>query len=259
MERDDFRGASLDIPRDLQDACLRFGGKNPYDEPFYRLVIAESRVMKVGGNFVDWDENIPVEEREGILRMSVDCAPEPMYAKVGKRRRRVGTRTSKEVMLPSEAKPLRTVMEIREVQKYPNHTGIILERWFPPSCFGTRTEWESHTTPNGLPLLGPYPETGSYELVSDASNVMPSISKLRDVISFWERNHQNRGETPEARRRKRINDAERKVEQREAKLRQEIVEKLSEGKGILLGTSLAAGRMRQELARKAGLKGHFGN
>lgn len=262
MQRNDLRGASLDIPRDLQEACLRFGGKNPFDEPIYRLVIAETRVVKMGGVFKDWDPSIPMELREGFETVEVELeVPEPVYADVpGKGRKLVGYNRTAQVKVPTDHKPIREVEEVREVAKYPGVEGIVLERWFPASSFGTRIEWEAQQTPGGLPLLGPYPDRGEYEMVSDVrKDDMPTVSKLRDVISFWERNLENRGDSPETRRRQRIYAQEEQLKKDEKRVADEIYHRLMENTGILLGSSLAAGRIRQQMAERAGLRGHFGN
>lgn len=65
---------------------------------------------------------------------------------------------------------LREVVEVREVQKYPEALErYVFEAWMPSENYGTEREWRENYTKiiNGqfVDELGPYPRHGEYELV----------------------------------------------------------------------------------------------
>jgi hypothetical protein len=135
-------------PLDIQDFLLRIGGKNPYGEPMYRMVRAELVRIYEGGQFYDWPENATISEMGGL-----------MYSE---------TTSGLSCVGENPAQPLRVAIEMRWTERYPQHEGWTLERWFPATDFGSRKEWESKTF-KGHPevsFLGPFPERGCYMMKS---------------------------------------------------------------------------------------------
>lgn len=129
----------------LKALIERRGGKNIFGQPMYRLVHAEFRRTPSGGTWLDWDESLNTAERnEGRNRT------------------------------------IRRVVETRMILMYPSQKGLwILEKWVPPSTYGTPHDWylpiQMGGTMNYIPherrsiaTLGEYPTRGDYESVGYA-------------------------------------------------------------------------------------------
>jgi hypothetical protein len=260
MFRDDIRGPIRTPPE--TDAYLRqIGGVNPFGENIYRLVLAESVVMVVAGEFCDWDESIPVQERFGFVRTSIPLEePEPILANVpGQGNKVVGYRTTKEVMMPSGRQPDRVVMGTREVPRYTVFNGWLVERWYPASMWGTPEAWSEKTLPDGTALLGPYPTFGDYDGVVGPWPEVPGRHVLRAAVSYVEDKIENQEDSPAARLLKRINRATDEYEKRSTKNQEELTKYIKDKTSFLLSGSLEAGRLRTQAAERAGLRHHVGN
>jgi hypothetical protein len=163
------------------------------------------------------------------------------------------------IILPGNT-PLRTVAEIRELPKYGHleTQGWILEKWFAPEMFGGHELWESAVVPGtSIPILGPYPERGLYEMIAGVFPIAPETSFLEQFISFHTKRSREMQESDARKvmnqKTDRLLDAEKK---RTDEAHARILDKI---KGPLLGTSLAAGRLRNEMAERAGIRSHMGN
>jgi hypothetical protein len=235
--RDDIVGA-IRAPKAVQDFLVAIGGKNPHGEAQWRLIMASSRVRKEGGLFIDWDTNYSIQERGGF----------------------VYDETNTERTL-STLKPTSIRAELRTVKVYPGIEGWILEKWFPAHKYGSRESWlRAKVEGTDIPLLGPYPENGDYEMVSpDSSPRVPGFSLLREAVSSYEYARQAVEGTIERRTSERVNEAEFRMRAAEEKYAKYVQDYLRDYSKPIWGSSLAAGRMREELARKAGVKEHAGN
>jgi hypothetical protein len=237
-------------PEFIKDAILRIGGLTPYMEPMYRLIVAEQRFFKADGSWTDWPEYTSVSERGGLTQEKAKDTD--------------GTDIL--VMHPNEQIALRTVREIRSFHFYGDpqkdanaKQGWVLERWLPAHCFGSREQWNrTLALPDGTPMME-YPQFGDYDFVDGPCNELPGIEILRSQIAFTERNLEKRGGNPETRMRERINAAEREHEKARQKTVQDAYERFKDLCSPILGTSLEAGRWREEMARKAGIRSHVGN
>jgi hypothetical protein len=237
-------------PEFIREAILRIGGITPYMEPMYRLIVAESRFLKCDGTWTDWPDYVPVPERGGLIQE--------------KAKDQDGTDIL--VTRQNDQIALRTVREIREFHYYGNpekdekaKKGWVLERWLPAHCFGSREQWNrTLRMPDDEPMM-PYPQFGDYEFIDGPCNELPGIEVLRSQIAFTERNLEKRGGNPETRMRERVNAAEREHEKARNKYVEDAYLYLRDKTKPIWGSSLAAGRLREELARKAGLRIHVGN
>lgn len=123
------------VPKHILNLIKMRGGLNKFGEPRYRLVWGPDRWEQVGGEWLDWDESLSVNDRN-----YVDRKGNPLN------------------------KPLNIVQELRWVQKYPVEDKWILEKWLGSEFYGLEEDWYKARTPNGLvPLLGQYPSEGDYE------------------------------------------------------------------------------------------------
>lgn len=259
MTRDDIH-ATTEIPKDVRSFLKRVGGKNPYEESNYRLCLAEDRYMKIAGVFVEWPENTSIADRGGMIKQTVDLAkPQAIYASVNGEIKCVGWRDTQEVMMPSEVKPLRTYTGIKEVRRYPEYEGFILERWYPANMWGTPEEWNEAKLGDGTPMNGPYPERGEYLAVVGPWGKTPSQSVLQKAIQYVENGIQNRRYSGETMRRIRLNKARDEMERQSLAYIDWMAKYIIDKTSYLASTSLAGGRLRQAAADRVGLKGHFGN
>ena len=64
--RNDLKPNAAVVPEHLKDAILRVGGKNPYDEPLYRLLLAQDRITRAAGEWAIWADSVPAEDRGSL-------------------------------------------------------------------------------------------------------------------------------------------------------------------------------------------------
>lgn len=253
--------ATTIIPQARQDFLVRIGGRNHYGRPNYRLVVAEQCYTKIAGEFSEWNPSIPVNERCGMKRVTVPLEkPEPIFAEVRGELKKVGMQYHREILVPTGHTPTRVWTGIKEVAVYPNFKGIILEHWRPAHCYGTPAAWNAIALADGTPVLGPYPEEGDYDSVVGPWNHIPDESLLDTAVGYVEQGIAARAaESLDTRIRKRINRAVREAEVASEKYQRMVFEVVKEKSDFLLKSSLAAGVLRNEYARAAGIKHHVGN
>ena len=270
--RDDIHGVER-APKAYADFLIRVGGRNPFDEPNYRLIWAANRYETIGGEWTDWPEGASVAERGGMV------ADE--YGNVSQ----------------SDVKPLRVVTELRKTQKYPicdcqkkvqygycpvcdGIWGWLLEKWYPAHFFGSRDAWYGMGMDNpngeewvveanqalaafyrdkGIPKLGPYPEQGDYEKVSMSMRQLPPFDSLLSVIQRINRNIVGKSGTPQQRIAKKVYESDMRIEADKEKKKELMKLKIRDRMSAYRGSSLESGRLREELAKRAGLREHCGN
>jgi len=220
---------TLYTPSAVTSELLRYGGKNPYGLPNWRLIQAERHTVIRGGTWTDVDEN----DNALLVDASGNEIPRP----------------------PTVTK---TVTGIREVPLYPVK-GWILEQWFPASEFGGRDQWEANKDQKtGLAVMGPYPSEGGYWMMRGPWKQMPPVKYLRELIERYEWNMNKRdGVKPEAAmqnfldEQKAIEDREMEhfTEEREYAMRHIVLP-------MMRSTSLSASRYRQRVMQQCGIRSH---
>ena len=130
-----------DTPADVTDKLLRWGGKNEYGDPNWRIILAENHLVQRAGMWTEFDEGteqVQFEERaHDVAFKTQQIAPTAI---------RIG---------------------MLWVPLYPC-TGWILERWFPAHAWGSQSEWEHETAQDGVTrMMGQYPRHGDYYIVSE--------------------------------------------------------------------------------------------
>jgi hypothetical protein len=226
MIRDDIRGVNR-CPAEISDYLLAIGGRTPFDEPMWRLVVAESVVWKVAGGKV-WDENLSLSDRGGFSSLN---------------------------------KPLRDESDhLVERRRYPHLSGWILQRWFPPSSY-SKSQWFAleNCLPDGTPKLGPYPQFGDYEMIVGPAQRIPSKSELYSFISSYYRELESRTGSIESRIREAVNAAEYERRREEHRIRALTEDYMRDKCSYLFSSSLEAGRIRTAKAEKLGIREHVGN
>lgn len=147
----------------------------------------------------------------------------------------------------------------RDVPKYPCK-GWILERWFPASRFGVRADWENAKALDGVtPLMGPYPSEGDYFMLAGPFERMPEMGDLKSAISQHIQMEENRSQNYAALMKAEI-DADTERDELALKRETEALAQFyqDEVEPIMKGTSLEAGRIRNEIAEKMGDFSHQG-
>ena len=233
--RDDIRGIER-CPSEIQDYLIRIGGTTPFGEPNWRLVLARNVIWKVAGGKV-WDENLSISERGGFsFTEESGC-------------RAYGN------------KPLRDESDrLTEQQRYPDVEGWILQRWFPPTAYN-KAQWfaPENCLPDGTPKLGAFPQYGDYEFVAGPVLRVPGKQELYDFISGYYQRLESRSGSVEGRIREALNAAQYARQQEENRTRAFIDEYMRDKCAYLWSSSLEAGRLREQTARKCGIKEHVGN
>lgn len=222
------------VPRATERFLKSYGGKNPFGGPKWRLIVASDRMIKEAGVYRDWAEGLSTAEKGGLNFQPNPDAPGCNFERFGNR-------------------PIRVVTEMREVRKYPQSEGWILERWFPASSYGTQAEWYSYKAIDGFtPMLGPYPECGDYEFVVGPWLHVPSIDVLERRISEYTNAQANKKGTPESRAAEYMQRYREQEELDEKKRKAEYALMMADHLSPMKSGSLAASRWRQDLARQTG-------
>jgi hypothetical protein len=124
-----------EVPKYLADFIKLRGGENRYGEPRYRVVWGPDRWEQAGGEWLEWDESLGVNDRNYVNRKG-----------------------------EALNKPLRIVEDLRWIRKYPVENKWVLEKWLPAESFGDPDTWYRAVSPSGkYPSLGKYPTFGDYE------------------------------------------------------------------------------------------------
>lgn len=277
-QRDDVFGDGH-APKDIQQALAKAGGLTPYREPKYRLVLAQNVREWHGGEFLDWPTGATLQEQGGLVFTGTQKKQHHIELpdkNIPESARRMLMDADVPILVPSEVKPIRRFVGMRLCKRYPTIKGWILQMWRPAKHFGRRVIWESFIY-NGNPeilMLGPFPEKGAYEIAGERIErgpdgvllqqmswpEIPAIGLLEDMIQFLECERMtNYAASPEARIAIRLHEYQQRMLAQEEKEKEEQLQSIRDYMKPIMGSSLAAGRMREELAKKAGISEHVGN
>lgn len=205
---DEIRGMYR-APQEIQSYVTRLYGRNPFGEPNFRIVWSGARYSWQGGEWREWD---------------ADDTPQ----------------TGADGALPGD-KPFRVVRGMRWVPEFdPGLCAWIVEKWIPPSHFGSETDWYMPRelggtclpTPEGpLPLLGPFPGRGQYMNIGCAiAPPLPLTARVVCKAIDYTRKVQARAANPAQRTRMLVNAhldrKEKELKQRRAE-RKAMLEDLS--------------------------------
>jgi hypothetical protein len=207
--------------------------------PTYRLVYTAKLTDLSGGEWCDWDESIPPDQR-GSLVMG-------LYGTV----------------VP-DSKEMRRVTEMRRVEKYPEFhatPGWVIERWMAPLYWGTRESWERHKVDGtDIPKLGPYPHQGRYMLIGGPYPEKPTGPFLGRLIEYWEAMRDEVLAYEAATYvRKRVFEAEERDAAKNERWRNDAHKANMTCLTPFFSTTLEAGRARQLAVEHAGINSHYGN
>ena len=230
--RDDIKGVTV-VPTSTVEFLERYGGKTPFGEPMWRIVLAQNVYWKLAGNFKIWDESLSLNERGGI----------DMWHG-GKQ---------------FENRPLRVECGMVERKKYPHLEGWILQKWYPASKY-SKTMWfaPENCMADGTPKLGPFPEYGDYELVSGPYPQIPTLSQLQLFISDHLRRLDEMNQNVEQRILDNVYAAQQEEQEYEKRLEAKVDDYLTDKCSYIDSCSLEAGRIRTKLAEKIGIRTHVG-
>ena len=210
----------------------------------FRLVHSSALWQFSAGEWSDWDLNLPINDR-GTL---------------------VADETGKSLAPNTRAE--RVVTEMRRRHKYAEFVpfpGWILERWMPPSYFGTPTWWNSQLVPGtSLPKLGPFPYQGGYvSVMGEGFRPYPEAPTgpfLDRLIEMWNiMQAETLSMTPETYILKRNQEGIDEQAAIDERWRRESSAANMTAMQPLFSTYLEAGRARALAAEHAGLSSHYGN
>lgn len=223
--------ADARTPKAVRDELARYGGLNRFNSANWRAIVAEDHLVLRGGVF----RTMP----GGDVR-SIELEP-------------MGNGTYRQHY--REVKPDKVETGWKHVPKYAVK-GWILERWFAPETVN-RTEWESAKSEDGTPLMGPYPERGYYFMLAGPWEQMPELADLKMAISMHIRAEEQQPTSYQQMLLQEVNadlEAEQKAMAEATANLAHFYE--SEVEPVLTGTSLEAGRIRNDLAAMTGDRSH---
>lgn len=264
----------------VYDFLRRVGGVNPYGENNYLLAIGSEVRFHQGGEFFDYPDEV-ADQDAGRLEFDPDMVKVPVSTKIP------GTRGHEETLLVEIPRgmhvsnlPLRVVKEMRWTERWPNLEGWVILHWEPAAGGCSKDWWESWKVPGtNLQCLGPWPDKGMYWTFAEGIDLstkqityttfqkIPPFDWMERAIAQFEynRNAPDHIADKEFRMMAALSEwRDRKVKEAK-KMRDLNRDKFAEiTKPILLGSSLEAGRMREDLARRieargGGKIGHVGN
>lgn len=153
-----------DTPQHILDELREYGGENPHGEPIWRLVLAENCRIHCFG----WQNHMT----EGLNLEELPDSP------------RKGEGMDAALTLTA---PTRIEDGDFWVPRYREVKGWILQRWFPPSAWGSRTAWESNKARDGKRrLLAAYPQRGDYMMMPCGPWAsIPEAGDLRGAIRCY--------------------------------------------------------------------------
>ncbi len=227
---------SRDTPAEVAEKLLRWGGKNSYGKPNWRVIRLENHLVQRAGVWTEYDpgtDMVQFEEREKDIRFETrEIAPDAV---------RVGI-----FWVP--------LYQVR---------GWGLERWFPPSSFGSKLQWESVLSQdNETPMMGPFPEHGDYFMLSGAGpwEEIPLLESLRAAISEWENGDHSHGTIDEAALALAVSREEYEAEVREERQYEEFLNEVTAQRLSHLAfikENPALSGFRNRLASGSGLTSHI--
>ena len=63
------------VPRAIQEFLTRYGGKSPFEQPQWRLLVGSDRLVKEAGVYRDWADGLTTAEKGGMrFRANTECA-----------------------------------------------------------------------------------------------------------------------------------------------------------------------------------------
>lgn len=227
-------------PEKYVKELTRHGGTTPYGDPLFRLILCGQRTIKQAFLWEDWPDDVPYEQRHGIV-------------------------TNPETGKPVETqwRPITSRIEMREVVYYhdqdPNEW--VLERWWPP--FESPQAWYApERCMNGnpdLPKSGPYPTHGAYLFCAGTFPEAPEFGFLADMISMWNQRREAMEQDAEKYAKQQVDAAEWNHAQRREKAVANMEAHVRDLLSPITTMSLGAGRWRQQMAERAGFRSHIGN
>jgi hypothetical protein len=219
-----------DAPKAVQDAIARWGGRNPYGDPMWRIVLAQHCIVKRGGIQRELDNG---EQSIVTIGFGGKVIESKVHASV--------------------------TSGILEVPRY-NVEGWILEKWFPASTWGTPEQWRSEKSEDGSRILcEEYPERGRYFLMNGPFDMIPELGDLENSISMYEDDMRKQPTNHDSYFRQVMRDEEYARKKAKDKLVADLnYRRKNELVPVLKSSSLEAQRFRNDLTAQAGLSEHLG-
>lgn len=220
-----------DAPEFMRKALLRIGGTNPHGKPLWRVVLAQSCTRKSAGVL----HHLPTGD---VSVFDVDGKGQ-VHSKSS-----LGDRVESGIF---------------ELPRYPVE-GWIVERWFPPSTWGTPETWAQQKSQDGGQILASeFPSHGDYFLINGPFEEIPELGDLENAIQMWEHGHRNRPTNIVAHYKALLDAEEELREKRRLKLEKDLeYMRQNELVPVLKSGSLTAQSVRNDLQKMIGDSSHLG-
>lgn len=241
---------SIAIPPKLLRKILIVGGTNHYGEPLYRLILAQDRYTIASGEWNEWPEDASLDDISGLG--------------IGEMREMVQEKKRVEeitefLQARLAVRPRSVTLGLKEIPVY-GYDGFVLEKWKASHTYGAPSEWEDYKF-RGESLLGPYPQHGDYEYCAGPTPYMLTEAQIEEAIRYDMKQIDERPSSPKQRVLMLLQRREMALQKKKTARRNMIETLMKDGPlgNLRNRISLGAGKIRQELADQAGLKGHWGN
>lgn len=253
------------------------GGRNPYGENNYLAVIASEVRYLSGGAYNEYSQGV-----RGLDANKLDFDPEIKIVPVSVKQEGTSHKETIQVATPAGMHvtnpPFRTVKEMRWVKRWPQLKGWSILHWESGAGGCSRSWWEQWKVPGtDLQILGPWPERGMYwtfcegfdpstkEVTYSTFDQIPSHSWMERAIAQFEfhRNQPDDIVNSDFRKLAALGEAHAREQEQDKKERDELAKEYRDDISFLFSNSLAAGRVREGIARTLrgqGIEvGHVGN
>lgn len=266
-------------PKSIRTFLRTLGGVNIYGEPNLRVVLANKITQVRGGAWHDWPEGTELSDQGGIVfSEETEVRRVVMPGALGKK-------LVADIEMPCETfiskqQPLRVVNEMRTVLRYPSLEGWMLQQWEPASRYAPREWWERHRVPGAahLMVLGPFPDTGRYDPFVEWLDMtepghpykrqtwpeIPAVARLEEGYYRMLRSKEKaQSANPDWRKMTAMIELQEQRQFEHEKAIKENAAAYKDAISPLMGSTLEAGRAREDVANRLRAKGlemgHCGN
>lgn len=218
---------SRGVPMAVRRLLLEFGGKTPTGLPMWRMVRAGDCRILCQGRIHHFPRGVSMGFDEGNVR------------------------------------PDRIQGGVFWMPRYRDITAShwILQKWFPPSTWGTAEQWREHRTTEERDLrlfVQEFPQGGDYFMLAGPWGSIEAAGDLRAPIREYLRMQMENPRDLEAYIRAETAAEVQERQQRLEASEREMVRAETELALMCKSTGLDAQRVRDGMAARAGVTGHFG-
>lgn len=218
--------AERKTPAEIRRLLLEYGGKTPTGLPMWRLVEAGDCRILCQGRMHHFPRGVDFS-----IERAAEIRPDSISGGV--------------MLLP----------RYRDI---PGHQWI-LQKWFPPSVWGSAADWRLHRAedPDTPLFVQEFPANGDYFMLAGPWNSIEEAGDLRAALRTYLRSLLSRPKDAQNYVRQLMAEEVSERQERLEKLEKEIYRAEVEHRQMLTSVSSEAQRLRNLIAEQAGVDGHL--